>query len=174
MPYVCPCGTKLDLIKLLDGLPRDGTSSSGMLGANCPACGAGLEVRLGNGAFEVGYSYWAGSLHFETLQRVRVAGLKLRRIEPDGLEISLRERHWSFSVDRPSHDRFVILARAFAAGKRVGQLDLSQFKVRLEKVGRKDELLEPAADLLLAEGDCLHLCGAVPALTRAWHYMNQG
>jgi hypothetical protein len=164
----------LDLVKLLDGLPRDGTSSSGLLGATCPACGAGVEVRLGNGAFEVGYTYWAGSLHFEALQRVRVAGLKLRRTEPDGLEIDLRGRRWSFAVDRPAQDRFVIFANAFAAGKQIGQLDFSRLGVSVLKVERRGELREPGLDWELAEGDFLHLRGPAPALTRAWHYLNKG
>jgi hypothetical protein len=122
-----PLRHRLDLVNL-DGLPW-----TALQRRNLPGLRGGVEARLGNGAFEVGYTYWAGSMHFEALQRVRTAGLKLQRTEPDGLEIDLRGRHWSFSVDRPAQERFAVLAGAFVNKKRIGQLDFGRFGVGSRK-----------------------------------------
>ena len=48
-------------------------------GATCPECGRGLEFRIGRGSLEIGYTYWAGSMHFEAVRTSRVPRLKLER-----------------------------------------------------------------------------------------------
>ncbi|GMU44811.1 MAG: hypothetical protein IT479_16195 [Xanthomonadales bacterium] len=50
---------------------------SGLVGGQCPLCGQAFECRVGKGRIEIGYTYWAGSLHFEALSLARVAGLEL-------------------------------------------------------------------------------------------------
>ena len=174
MPYACECGRKLDLVAALDALPPNGTSRSGMVYAKCTACEKGIELRLRNNRFEVGYSYFGGSMHFESTQTVRVSGLKIVPSDLDDLDVTLGERHWHFSVSTPSHQRFIVFANAFAAGKRLAELDFGQWNVTVEAIERNAANMTLADDLVLATGDFLHLCGPGPALTRAWHYLNDG
>jgi hypothetical protein len=133
-----------------------------------------IEARLENGGFTVGYSYFSGSLHFELVQRVRVRGLTITPTGSDGLQVMLGLRHWSFAVDRFSRHRFAVLDGAYAAGKRIGDLDFGQWEVVVEKIEKDRIMLDPETGHVVAEGDFLWLCGAEPALTRAWHYMNDG
>ena len=46
-------------------------------GSSCPDCHEALEFRVAAGALELGYTYWAGSLHFEAVSSYRLAGLRL-------------------------------------------------------------------------------------------------
>jgi hypothetical protein len=48
----------------------------------CPSCNDGLESRVGAGKIELGYTYWAGSMHFEGVVEHRVTGL--RRADREG------------------------------------------------------------------------------------------
>lgn len=45
--------------------------------SSCPECHAALEFRVRPGCLELGYTYWAGSLHFESVSSFRIAGLRL-------------------------------------------------------------------------------------------------
>lgn len=45
--------------------------------AKCPACGVALEFQVRSGNLELGYSYWAGAMHFEGLVTVHVPGIKV-------------------------------------------------------------------------------------------------
>lgn len=49
--------------------------------STCPACGKEMEFRIGGGRLELGYTYWAGSLHFEGVASERVPGLRQTRDE---------------------------------------------------------------------------------------------
>jgi len=174
MTYRCTCGAVLDLVALLDSLPEDGTSAARMVGTRCPGCRAPLELRLGNGRFEVGYSYFGGSVHFEVMNEVRVPGLHVTPGSPDDLDVTLGDRHWHFSVRTLSHQRFIVLNGAFAAGERLDALNFAQWGVEVESLERNATRLEPAGDFTLSAGDFLRLCGPAPALTLAWHYLNDG
>lgn len=62
----------------------------------CPACEQGLELRVRTGRMEIGYTYWAGSMHFEAVATFSVAGLR-RHQEGDRVGIALGDRvywHW--------------------------------------------------------------------------------
>jgi len=48
----------------------------------CPNCGSHIECRAYGDALELGYTYWAGSLHFEAVVKLAVPGLA--RAQPDG------------------------------------------------------------------------------------------
>jgi len=174
MAYRCECGCALDFVAVLDALPRDGSSGSGMVQTRCGGCNTPLELRLSNGRYEVGYSYFGGSMHFEPMKTVRVAGLTVQPSAPDDLDVTLGARHWHFSVDRPSHQRFAVLAAAFARGRRLSSLDFRQWNVTVEAVERNGVRNGADGEWLLEGGDFLHLSGPAPALTRAWHYMNDG
>jgi hypothetical protein len=54
----------------------------GIFTGNCPCCSEALEFQVGAGKIELGYTYWAGSMHFEGVVEHRVAGL--RRADSDG------------------------------------------------------------------------------------------
>ena len=41
----------------------------------CPSCGQNLEYRAYSGALELGFTYWAGSMHFEGVVKLAVPGL---------------------------------------------------------------------------------------------------
>ncbi len=174
MAYTCKCGQDFDLVAFLDALPPGQMGSSGMFGHACSRCGERFEGRLRGGGFDVGYTYWAGSMHFETVQQVRVAGLKLTRSEPDDLKVVIGSRHWHFGIRHPSAKRFVIFDQAFANGKRIGELDFAQWNVSVTEIEREAARLPPGPDVVLAAGDFLCLVGPEPALNRAWHYLNDG
>lgn len=45
--------------------------------SSCPNCSDCIEFRLRAGVVELGYTYWAGSMHFEALSSQHVAGLEV-------------------------------------------------------------------------------------------------
>ncbi len=45
--------------------------------AHGPRCGDTLDFRVGAGKLELGYTYWAGSMHLEAISSVPVAGLRV-------------------------------------------------------------------------------------------------
>lgn len=59
--------------------------------ADCPACHQGVEFRVRSDAIEVGFTYWAGSLHFDSVASYPVRGLCISST-PDGVEVSLAGR----------------------------------------------------------------------------------
>ena len=77
-------------------------------------------------------------------------------------------------MDRPSRQRFVVLAGVAAVGKRISELDFVRSDVSVERVERDDEIREPAPGFTQAEGDFPHLSGPAPALTKAWYYLCDG
>jgi len=174
MPSICDCGQKLDLIAALDALPTDGMGRSGMFVHSCSGCGQKIEVRLRNGKLEVGYSYFGGSMHFEVMRETRVTGLKITRSDPDDLDVGIGTRRWHFGIRHISRLRFVVLPQAFAAGKRLGELNFEQWGVTVMSIERGTQRIEPEPGIIIAPEDFLHLAGPDPALTRAWHYMNDG
>ena len=60
---------------------RDYATSTDSGVAPCPFCSKELEFRARSGAIELGYTYWAGSFHFEGMVTVLVPGLRRRRDE---------------------------------------------------------------------------------------------
>ncbi|MDK2124736.1 hypothetical protein [Parachitinimonas caeni] len=174
MAYQCECGKALDLAEQLDSLPTEACGQSGHLCTRCLQCGQSIEIQLHTGQYEVGYSYWAGSMHFDPVHSVTVHGLKIVGAEPDGLEVSLGERRWQFGISTPSRQRYILFENAFASDKCLAELDFEQWQVRVEAVERAGTRHPPTADFRLQAGDFLHLCGPAPALVRAWHYLNDG
>ena len=174
MPYVCDCGKKLDLIAALDALPADRMGSSGMFCPSCSSCGKSLELRLNNGSFVVGYSYFGGGMHFEPMKTIRLTGLKITRGDPDDLDVVIGKRRWHFGVTRFSNSRFIVFAQSFAAGKRLSQLNLGEWGVTVTAIERGRTCLEALPETVIESGDFLRLAGPAPALTRAWRYMNEG
>jgi len=45
--------------------------------STCPRCNQSIEFRVRSGALELGFTYWAGSMHFEAMSSHRVNGLRL-------------------------------------------------------------------------------------------------
>jgi len=84
------CKAEVEVGAFLAGLGGfiEQTSSAS---AKCPACGGSIEFQVRSGSLELGYTYWAGSLHFEGLVTVRVPGIKVvgegdsRAIEAGGV-----------------------------------------------------------------------------------------
>jgi len=63
-PTCLHCHKAFSLERFLDAVSAYSTvTDSG--DSTCPECGGGLEFRVANGSLELGYTYWAGSLHFE-------------------------------------------------------------------------------------------------------------
>lgn len=44
--------------------------------SRCPACATPIEFQVRAAHVNVGYTYWAGSMHFEAMARLEVAGLR--------------------------------------------------------------------------------------------------
>ncbi len=61
-------------------------TDSGM--ANCPVCRKSIDFRVRRHFIELGFTYWAGSLHFEGLATVRVTGLA---IATEGETVAIRK-----------------------------------------------------------------------------------
>ncbi len=80
--FPCPqCGASLSVAALLSnvaGYDRGTRSAT----APCPSCGKDLEFQVRGGLLVLGYTYWAGSLHFEGMVEVPARGLML--VEEDG------------------------------------------------------------------------------------------
>jgi hypothetical protein len=114
------------------------------------------------------------SLHFQPMNTCGVGGLKVTASDPNDLDVTLGARHWHFSIDTPSRLRFAVLGNAFAAGRALGELDFAQWGVVVERLERDGARFDPDAAFVLRSGDFLYLCGSAPALTRAWHTMNDG
>jgi len=77
----CPrCKAAMDAAPLLAGLSY--WRGPGIFTGTCPHCGEGLELRVSASRIELGYTYWAGSMHFEGMIDRAVAGL--RRVDADG------------------------------------------------------------------------------------------
>jgi hypothetical protein len=174
MPYICDCGRKLDLIAALDALPTDQMGSSGMFCPACSVCGQSIEVRLRNSGFEVGYSYFGGSMHFESIKRVSVKGLKIAVSDPDDLGVILGDRQWHFGIRCLATARYMVFQQAFAVGKRLDVLDFSQWGVTFTGMRRNDVRLEHSPETVIEAGDFLCFSGPAPALTRVWLYINDG
>ena len=45
--------------------------------ASCPRCGTALELQVRACSIELGYTYWAGSMHFEGMITLRAAGVRV-------------------------------------------------------------------------------------------------
>lgn len=174
MPYTCKCGTGFDLVAALDAQPADHVGSEGAFFHRCAGCGEGIEGRLRSGRVELGYSYWAGSMHFEAMCEIRFRDLKVTASDPDDLDVVLGERRWHFGIRHVGRKRMIVLSQAFAAGKRLGELDFAQWNVTLEQVERGTERVNPAAELVIAAGDFLTVTGPGPALIHVWQYLNNG
>jgi hypothetical protein len=133
-----------------------------------------MELRLKNGGYDVGYSYFGGSMHFEALQRVSIRGLTITVSDPDDLTVTVGNRQWHFGIRQLTHSRFCVFPRAFAAGKRMDELDFDQWGVTFTGIVRNKLRLEHDRETQIEPDDFLCLSGPAPALTCAWHYMNDG
>ena len=51
--------------------------ASGLHLCACPHCAASIECRVRRGEIEVGYTYWAGNLHFDGVETLTVRGLRV-------------------------------------------------------------------------------------------------
>lgn len=72
------CGREFAAAELLAGLKGyDPRTNSGV--TSCAACGDVMELRVQPGKIEVGYTYWAGAMHFEGMATVPAPGLELVR-----------------------------------------------------------------------------------------------
>lgn len=97
--FPCPhCAKPLDLAAFLfavtayDPSTRSSTSS-------CPGCGKALEFQVRGGVLTLGYTYWAGSFHFEGLVDVPARGLKLVEDE-DGVRYEFGGARYRVPGDR--------------------------------------------------------------------------
>ena len=140
----------------------------------CSGCGQSIEVRLKNGGYEVGYSYFGGSMHFEAIKSVSVKGMKIAASDPDDLDITIGRRQWHFGILRPATARYSVFQQAFAAGKRLDELNFAQWGVTFTGMHRNDIRLEHSPETVIEADDFLYFSGPAPALTRVWHYMNDG
>ena len=174
MIHPCDCGHALDLTAALDAMSPEAARSDGRIYLQCPGCGEGLDMRLGSGRVEVGYDYFGGSMHFEVLKTLKVAGLKAVPGEPDDLDVTLRGKRWHFGNRTPSHLRFIVFGNAWASGRKLAELEFGQWDVTVEWVERGEDRLEPDPGLEIRPDDFLHLRGLARSLTRAWYYMNEG
>lgn len=174
MPYNCECGKQFDLSAALDLLPVDRMGSSGMFCQTCCNCGQSKEVRLKNGGYEVGFSYFGGSMHFEPIKRVSVKGLKIAVSDPENLDVTIGNRQWHFGICQPSTARYVVFQRAFATGKQLKEMDFDQWGVSFTGMHRNDKRLEHLPETVIEANDFLCFSGPSPALTKVWLYMNDG
>lgn len=57
----------------------------------CPECLKSVEFRALHNALEIGYTYWAGSMHFEGVARLPLSGFRpgvtTGTLELDGIRI---------------------------------------------------------------------------------------
>lgn len=166
------CAHSIDLVAMLDQRAADSIGRSGMLSTICKQCGETIEIRLKRGGFDVGYSYFGGSMHYESLRTVRVSGMTVDFCDPDDLDITIGDRHWHFGIRHLSRERFFVLPQAFVVGRTVSLVDFASFNVCLIGIERDRVRLEWNPDTIICSRDFLLLEGLSPALLRAWRYMN--
>jgi hypothetical protein len=101
---ICPrCSTPFPLENFLAAVSGYSTvTNSG--GSSCPECHEALEFRVAAGALELGYTYWAGSLHFEAVSSFRLAGLRLVSTE-GSLAASFKGKAFPLSPPAPASGR---------------------------------------------------------------------
>ena len=95
---VCPfCKKSFEVINFLSQM--NGYSSLTDSGhSSCPNCHQSLEFRVKSNEIEVGYTYWAGSLHFEAMEVFGVTRLSQHRnddvitFEINGIVIAVIDR----------------------------------------------------------------------------------
>lgn len=66
--------------------------------APCPRCNKQIEFRVRSNELVLGYTYFGGSMHFESFETVRVPGLRQHR---DGSTVTL-ELHGVLYPPRPT------------------------------------------------------------------------
>lgn len=94
---MCPlCGKPFEIAVYLSKSSYSTNTDSGY-GA-CPNCGKGVEFRVKSNSIEFGYTYWAGSMHFEGMETVAVPGL---RLELSGDSASFMLKGATITVSRP-------------------------------------------------------------------------
>lgn len=77
----CPfCKVPLDARSMVERIEAY-TPSSHLYCAGCPACQQTIEFKVYFGAIEVGYSYWSGAMHFESVARLSVRGLRVAGVD---------------------------------------------------------------------------------------------
>jgi transcription elongation factor Elf1 len=65
--------------------------------SSCSSCGEHIELRLRAGVIELGYTYWAGSMHFDAVSSQRVEGLSVAWAD-DVLTATVGGRSFIFSA----------------------------------------------------------------------------
>lgn len=172
-PY--PCRLQVDLTALLDRLPADALGHSAHGHMKCEQCGDSFEFRLFKGRFEIGFSYWAGSLHFEATDEAHIPGLVVTPGEPDDLEVTLGERHWEFRRRFKGEQIFMVFEQAWSKGRTLAELGFDRLDVEVMGVER-DHVLDRnfSNGTRLAAGERLLLRGYPLALQRAWNVMLNG
>lgn len=68
------CKADVDAADLLAGVEGYNPVCDSV-GARCPACGESVELRVSGRTLSIGYTYWAGSMHFEAMADARIPGL---------------------------------------------------------------------------------------------------
>ena len=86
----CPaCAERVEAVALLERL-RGFYEGMAVAVTECPACAASVELTVGGGRLLLGYTYWAGALHFEGLTEASLGAIRItgdggdRAIELDG------------------------------------------------------------------------------------------
>lgn len=103
-PPICPrCNAPFRLDMFFEAVAGYSTvTDSG--GSSCPECHESLEFRVASESLELGFTYWAGSLHFDAIQAFRVAGLRLVS-KGENVAIELRGRVYDIPSPRPAATR---------------------------------------------------------------------
>ena len=102
--FVCPrCNAAFRLESFLEAVSGYSTATNSG-NSFCPECHEALEFRVARGTLELGYTYWAGSLHFEAVSSLRVAGLRLASTE-GSLVATFKGTRFPFSPPRPPAGR---------------------------------------------------------------------
>lgn len=96
--WACECGAEATAVEVLDRATLS-LPDLGVLVSRCARCGRGVELVVRDGTLDVGWTYWAGSLHFEGGTYVEAPGLRVeRRRDPPRVTATLGGRVWRFEV----------------------------------------------------------------------------
>jgi hypothetical protein len=161
--FDCACGRSLSPEEILDSVsayaPLD------RLFAACPGCKSGIEFDIQSGAMLIGYSYYAGAMHFNPRLRLSAGGLKQSLDDNEALTISFRGRQWTFQPPTDTPARFAVFEGSTFDGKALGELHLEDAGVRLQSLERNHQKVPATtATFILKGGDILNLRGTHKAL----------
>lgn len=172
--YACTCGAELDAVALVAAV-RTYSAQQGLCGAICPRCGSGIELCIRPGMIGYGYTYWAGSMHFEEVGVLRVHGLRFEEDPERDVMILALDGAPRELVVAPALGYVPLQAGDHGVGRSLETLALEAFGVEVRGLQAPGYVaLSLDRKRPISVGTTVELFGALSARRRAERYLRHG